>query len=49
MRRQSEKDLAPAGMIMHSWIFRSPPACFPPLMMFSMGTGRVAWSFPMCW
>ena len=33
---------------MHSWTFRLPPACLPPLMMFSMGTGRVTWSPPMC-
>ncbi len=49
MRRQSEKDFAPAGMIMHSCILRFPPACFPPLMMLSIGTGSVAWSPPMCW
>lgn len=48
MRRHSENDGAPAGMIMHSCTFRFPPACFPPFMMLSMGTGMVAWSPPTC-
>ncbi len=35
-------------MIMNSCIFRLPPACFPPFIMFSMGTGSVLPSLPMC-
>ena len=35
----SLKELAPVGRIMNSCISRSFPACAPPLIMFSEGTG----------
>jgi len=40
MRRASEKDFAPLGTIMNSWMSTGASECAPPFMMFMSGTGR---------
>ncbi len=39
MRRPSENESAPTGMIMNSWKSIGASECAPPFMMFIMGTG----------